>query len=54
MMVKLGSKVSNSEAEGLGGWGWNCDVVSRNSGGQGGISLNAHININRIFMGGFV
>lgn len=42
----------NYSAGGLGGWGWNCDVVSRNSGGQGGISLNAHININRIFMGG--
>lgn len=42
----------NYSAGGLGGWGWNCDVVNRNAGGQGGISLNAHININRVFMGG--
>ncbi|MFN3315426.1 MAG: hypothetical protein ACK40K_01345, partial [Raineya sp.] len=42
----------NFSAGGLGGWGWNCDAVSRNAGGQGGISLNAHININRVFMGG--
>jgi hypothetical protein len=42
----------NYSAGGLGGWGWNCETISRNSGGQGGISLNAHININRVFMGG--
>ncbi|GAB4130308.1 MAG: hypothetical protein Fur0027_16180 [Raineya sp.] len=42
----------NFSSGGLGGWGWNCETVSRNAGGQGGISLNAHITINRVFMGG--
>lgn len=42
----------NFSAGGLGGWGWNCNTVNRSAGGQGGISLNAHININRVFMGG--
>ncbi len=42
----------NYSAGGLGGWGWNCNTIPRNAGGQGGIGLNAHININRIFMGG--
>lgn len=42
----------NFSAGGTGGWGWNCNTVNRKAGGQGGVSLNAHININRIFMGG--
>lgn len=42
----------NYSAGGLGGWGWRCNTIPQSAGGQGGISLNAHININRIFMGG--
>jgi len=42
----------NYSAGGLGGWGWNCDVVNRSAGGQGGIGLHPYISANRVFMGG--
>ncbi len=42
----------NFTSGGLGGWGWNCDLVSTNAGGLGGIALSSHITVNRIFMGG--
>ncbi|MCS6824932.1 MAG: hypothetical protein NZ529_11620, partial [Cytophagaceae bacterium] len=46
---------SNFSAGGTGGPGWggsSSSPCSPSAGGLGGISLNAHININRVFMGG--